>query len=144
MSLEEAILAQANATMALAKAIERQAQGADHAVPPSEKPASGKSQAAERQAPKPSSTPTPTPSEASTNTSAAATADAKTQTTAGTGDKAAPSYDDVAAAFIAAVKRNKGAAVAVVSSFGVARCPELKPEQWAEFIEKIGAVKEAS
>lgn len=71
--------------------------------------------------------------------------DAQSPTTATTSEPVATAdaevkYTDVAAAFLAAAKKNREGALALLNTFGASRAPDLKPEQWADFIAKANAL----
>ena len=59
--------------------------------------------------------------------------------------EAGPDYQAVKKSFLAlCAEKGKDAGLAVLKPFGVAKCPDLKPEQYAEFIEASDAAATAS
>ncbi len=65
---------------------------------------------------------------------------ASTGDAADTGDAEAPkatTYEEVAQAFLKVAKSDKPKAMAALQKFGVSRPPELKPEQYADFIAEV-------
>ncbi|MGZ3184387.1 MAG: hypothetical protein ACXU8N_18275 [Telluria sp.] len=71
----------------------------------------------------------------------AAAAAAATATTAASSDAPAPTYDDVKAKVLALSKdKGREPTVQLLERHGVAKAPDLKPEQYADFIKDVDAI----
>jgi hypothetical protein len=136
MSLEIAIQENTNAIHALIAAIGNglSASPAQVAAVVAEAPATVKKEtAAKKEVQKAAET--VKPEAASTQPTAEATAAPEPKAEASEASADAPTYQDAAAA-ITKLSRAKGrdAAVAVLASFGAAKLPDVKPEQFADVI----------
>lgn len=149
MSLEQAITDHASALRELAAAIRATISGAPQitvadagaAVSTAvETPAPSAARAAIHQALEAAKADANAKKAAATASSPAASA-APSTSGQGADSEPAPSYDDVKAKVVALSKeKGREPAVQLLQRYGVAKAPELAPEQYAEFIKDVDAI----
>jgi hypothetical protein len=135
MSLEAALIDNTNTMKALIAAMEATAaaQASAQAAPkpraaPAAAPAPGPSTAKAVEAAAPAST-------ASAQAPAAVSAQAPAAASTAAADPV--TYDQVAKAITDGVKKSRDAVMAALGQFGAKKGPELKPEQYADFLKAL-------